>query len=110
MGISEFIILYLMAGLISGFVVYVLFYLVFQKYVASKTPEERSQVSTLMVMGGFRYDEVPRESITRMVRSIFRRAIGAGGPWWVLQGVSKWYVLALIALIALVFASLLYGW
>lgn len=113
MNVNEFLASYLVIGLLNGLIIYIVFYLTFQKLVASKTPEERGAVSALVVMGGFIYDEVPRQSVTQMVRDIFARALGRGrlqGWGWVFQGISKWFALALIALSAMVIVSLICGW
>lgn len=113
MSVQEFMAEYLVLGLLNGLVIYLVFYLMFQRLIASKTPEERTSVSTLMVMGGFQYDEPPRLSVTSMIRDVFKRALKASrlrGWSWLLTGSGKWYVLGLLALMALIIASVIYGW
>ncbi|MEM4436749.1 MAG: hypothetical protein QXO22_07380 [Thermosphaera sp.] len=113
MSIQDFLITYLGLGLLNGMVIYFVFYYMFQKLVASKTPSERNTVSEYMVMGGFVYDEPFHQSLTQMVRDIFKRALGASrvkGWSWLFTGASRWYALGLLALLAMLIASILYGW
>ncbi|MEM0473675.1 MAG: hypothetical protein QXZ48_09020 [Zestosphaera sp.] len=113
MSIQDFLITYLVLSLVNSAIIFLVFYYLFQKLVASKTPEERNVISDYIVMGGFPYDEPPRQSIAGMVRDIFRRALGTTkvrGWYWVFTGVGRWYALGLLVLLMLIIASLMYGW
>ncbi|MGB9828242.1 hypothetical protein IMZ38_02925 [Thermosphaera chiliense] len=112
MDVYEFTIIYTGMAVLTGLTVYLVFYVVFQKLAASKTPEQRDDVSGLIVMGGFVVDEPLRLSAIRILKDILRRALGRR----VLRlesfsrEISSWYLLALIFLAALVAASFLLGW
>ncbi|MEO3993208.1 MAG: hypothetical protein QN229_02705 [Desulfurococcaceae archaeon TW002] len=110
MDVFEFIATYVVLGSLVGVMVYLVFYYLFQKFIASATPEERNTVSDLPVMGGFIYDELPTQSVTQMLRDIFRRALGPSRLREVIRlykFVDMWYILALFVLLLMIAIFLL---
>lgn len=96
-----FVITYLSTSALVGLVIYFVFYVMMQKYVASKTPSQQDEVSVLPVMGGFIYDEPGGISVTKVVKDILRRAVSTRGIARLERLVGDpgfWYILGLIAL------------
>lgn len=112
MDVLSFTITFAALGSLVGLLVYLIFYYMFQKLIASRTPEERSDISYLPAMGGFVYEELPAQSITQLLRDIFRRALGPSklrGLVKLYVTVDLWYAIALLALLLLIIVSIL-GW
>ena len=113
MNVYDFTLTYTGLAVLTGLAVYLVFYVAFQKLIASKTPEQRDNVSGLIVMGGFVVEEPPRLSALRILKDILKRSLGkkrvlraeSSG-----EEISTWYLLALIFLAALVAASFMLGW
>jgi len=83
----------------------------FQKYVASKTPVERDEVSSLIVMGGFIVEEPARIPVTKVFKDIYKRALGRlmlVEEWT--SRTSTWYLIGLVVLALIVIIALVSGW
>lgn len=101
MEIGWFVVTYISASALVGLVIYLVFYVMMQRYVALKTPSQQDEVSTLPVMGGFIYDEPSGVSVTKVVKDILKRATTprkAARLEGVLADPGFWYTLSLIAL------------
>jgi hypothetical protein len=113
MDVYEFTLIYTGLAALTGLTVYLVFYTLFQRLVASKTPEQRDEVSGLIVMGGFIVEEPPRLSALRILKDIFKRSLGRSTILRVetiSREISTWYILALIFLASLVITAVILRW
>lgn len=112
MDIYTLIALYTGLGTLTGLVIYAVFYLAMQYYVERRAPTQRDEVSELPVMGGFIYAELPRTSVTRIIRDIIKRSLGAQRArslYELSRSFSIWYIAALILLAIVVVLAYLFG-
>jgi len=108
-----FLLLLLSETALIGLVVYLVFYVLFQKLFASRIPSQRDEVSELPVMSGFIVEKPDIPSLTKMVVDILRRAWRSGEravERGIVSYLSDWYVVALLVLVILVALVLLLGW
>lgn len=110
--IQAFLLLILLQTVFTSFIVYMVFYVFFQKVIASRVPSLRDEVTELPVMGGFIVDKVEAPSITEIVVDILKRAWGRGSKVLergIASYLSDWYFIGLLLLIALVVVLLILG-
>jgi hypothetical protein len=113
MDVYDFTLIYAGLGLLAGSVVYLVFYVLFQKLAAARTPVQRDEVSRLIVMGGFTVEEPSRLSAIRILKDILMRSLGSARVSRLESfagAISSWYLLALILLSLLVAISFMLGW
>ncbi len=113
MSVFEFLSTIIGLTVLVGFIIYLIFYEFFQRFIASKIPAIRDEVSEKPVMSGFIVDEIDSPPVTKIVKEILYRAWRQGAKFVersVSSYLSDWYFVSIVLLLVLVLLSFIMGW